>query len=212
MVCVCCGCLSCPEECSFDVEVDVSDSLGTGSASVSPASCVSCSEVDTNVATGGGNSITSSAYNSASGIGGFGRADENLSGPAATYTRSATVTINLGCDPDTKRRIVEASLFVQDSFLVNPFYPGVGFQKRQTLDISYEANIDIGCADSIDSITAVGDINGVTVNGTSYSWTVLTYDEVCEQLDANQQYQPCLDYLSPDVPEVTVAFQKRAGC
>lgn len=212
MACVCCGCNECPNDCSFDVDVSVDDTLGTATESVSPASCTTCNESASNPVDYSGDTVTASAYNGGSGTGGFGRADEYESAGGVAYTRAASITVNIDCDFSTKKRIVEATLIVSDSQNTDPFTPGIGFQKRQTLDIVYSLLADIGCADAIDDITVVGDLSGVTINGTSYSWTVDSYVDVCEELDGSNVYQPCGDYLTPNVPEVTVTFSKRAGC
>lgn len=212
MVCVCCGCDSCPNDCAFDVDVSVDDTLGTATESVAPASCTTCSESATNPVAYGSDTVTAAAYNSSSGIGGFGRADEYTSGGGVAYTRAASITVNIFCDIATKKRSVEVALFVQDSQNTDPFYPGIGFQKRQTLDVTYSIDAEIGCADVLDDITVVGDLDGVTINGTLYSWTVDSYVDVCEELDGSYVYQPCTDYLTPNVPEVTITFSKRAGC
>lgn len=216
MVCPCCGCRSCPDECSFDVDTSVDDDLGTATASVSPDACDTCDDVATNPVEYSGNFVTASAYNSGGGqIGGFGRVDETASAGGTSFSRGNSIVVNVTCvptSPNVYKRIVEVALAVIQFRSEEPFYAGVGFQKLQALYITYFLEAEIGCADVIDDIVVVADLDEVVINGTSYSWSVIEYVDSCQELDENLDYQPCSDFLTPNVPEVTVSFSKRAGC
>ena len=210
---MCCGCNECPDECSFDVEVSVDDTVGTGTLAAIPTACDSCEAVSVaDVVFFGDNTIAINVQGGTNIPLGTGAASETVSGGGVSYTRSARIDIYFECVFQSKKRKVLAVLETNDLKATEPFYAGIGFQKRQSLRILYSLTVELGCADAIDDITAVGSLSGVTINGTDYPWTVEDYVDVCEELDGNLEYQPCGDYLTPDIPEVTVTLSKRAGC
>jgi hypothetical protein len=129
-----------------------------------------------------------------------------------SYSRFGSIVVGVVCDFSSKKWKVTALLAAQSFQATEPFYAGIGFQKTQQTDANYFAEVEIGCADVTDEIIVVGDEDGVTINGTLYSWTVDSYTESCTELDGNLDPQACADYLPIVIPEVTVAFSRRAGC
>lgn len=219
MVCVCCEeCPECPNFCSFDMEVSLVDSIGTSDTSATPASCTGCLRADgTDVQFYGSNVAQTLAQvpgsNSPSGsiFDGSGRADEATSGGGVLYNRFGSIFYSVGCDSSKKWKIV-AQLGAQSFQGTEPFVPGKGFQKVQQTDAAYNLEVLIGCADSTDEIILIGDEDGVTINGTLHSWVVTFYTESCNELDDNQDYQDCEDYLPIVIPTVTMTISRRAGC
>lgn len=215
MVCVCCGCNECPGLCPFSVEADVVDSVGNASASMTPAGCTTDCGEDQYVQEENGNDYVVAAVNKSSGNGvmqGYSSVQETNSSGGVTYTRSVVLFIDFQCVGFDFQWQATAVLTVSDFEETEPFYSGIGAQKRKSLNLGYSVTQLIGCADSVDDITAVANLSGVTINGTSYSWTVNSYSEVCEELDENLVYQPCEDYLEPNVQTLTVVISKLAGC
>jgi hypothetical protein len=165
----------------------------------------------------GSNTAQTGATNSfnfggTTGLSGSGRADESTSGGGVQYTRFGSIVVSVVCELGSKKWKVTALLSAQSFQATDPFYAGIGFQKTQQTDAYYSIEVEIGCADVTDEITVVGDGDGVTINGTLYSWTVDDYTESCTELDENLDPQACEDYLPIVIPEVTVAFSRRAGC
>ena len=218
MVCVCCGCNECPNYCSFNVESSLDDSVGTSTVTATPASCTGCATVsESDSQTYGSNTAVTNASvgpgsGVSSGLSGTGRADESTSGGGVSYSRFGSIVVGVVCDFSSKKWKVTALLAAQSFQATEPFYAGIGFQKTQQTDANYFAEVEIGCADVTDEIIVVGDEDGVTINGTLYSWTVDSYTESCTELDGNLDPQACADYLPIVIPEVTVAFSRRAGC
>lgn len=128
------------------------------------------------------------------------------------YTRFGSISAIVECDFLTKKWVVSVLLAGQSSQLTEPFVSGVGFTKVQQTDAFYSIEQELGCAESVDDIEVVGDEDGVTINGTLYAWVVDSFTESCSELDGNQDYQPCTDYLPLVIPEVTVSFSRRGGC
>lgn len=214
MVCPCCdpGCESCPDYCAFDLDIECDDTVGSNNVTLDRGSCTGpCSDTVTDTATFGSNSVTVTA-SYGSGVVGFGRVDESTSSGGVNYTRAASITATITCDAATKKWELNLALVENDFQSTDPFYSGVGFQKKQQLDLVYSIDVELGCADKVNLIEIEADGSGATVDGTFYNWTVVSYAEACEELDGNLVYQPCADYLSPNVPTVTFAFSRRAGC
>lgn len=217
MVCPCCanGCDACPSICAFDFEISIDDAVGSHSYTLSHSDCADpCTDSVYDQATIGNDYLTIAAnyLPIGAGVTGYGRVDETDSSGGVGYTRGVSITGTIECDPATKKWVGTFSLDVSDFESTDPFYSGIGFQKEKTLVIQYSATAELGCADATSSVTAVADGSGVTIAGTSYSWTVNSYAETCKELDGSQQYQPCVDYLAPAIPEVTFTLSKRAGC
>lgn len=220
MVCVCCApqevCSGCPDNCSFEVETSLDDAIGTSSVTATPTNCSDADCDDAFEADNqfyGSNTASTTANISPSGnINGSGRADEYVSGGGVSYSRFGSISMGLECEFGTNKWKVGLLLFAQSFQATEPFYPGIGFQKIQQTDAAYYLELEIGCADAIDDIAVVGDGDGVTINGTFYSWIVDSYTESCTELDGNLDPQPCADYLPVVIPEVTVTVSRRAGC
>lgn len=212
MVCVCCGCSECPNLCAFDAESSLEDSVGTSTVSAVPTSCTGCgtvSEADQQLY---GSNVASTTAEVGTSLIGTGRADESTSGGGVSYTRFGSVSVNAVCNFSSKKWKITALLAAQSFQATDPFYAGIGHQKTQQTDAYYSLEVEIGCADAVDEIIVVGDGDGVTINGTAYSWTVDSYVESCTELDGNLDPQACEDYLPIVIPEVTVTFSRRAGC
>lgn len=213
MVCVCCGCNECPGYCPFSVEAEVADSLGNASASMTPANCTTdCGQDELVQEDFDDDYVVAAVSKDGLVIQGYSSATETTSGGGVTYSRSVVLYINFECVGFDFQWQATAVLSVNDYEETEPLYSGIGPQKRKTLTVNYTMVETIGCADVIDDITAVADLSGVTINGTSYAWTVNSYSEVCEELDENLVYQPCTDYLQPNVQTLTVSISKLAGC
>jgi hypothetical protein len=194
------------------MSIDTQDTLGSNSITLDRGSCTGpCSDAVTNTATFGDDSVTVTA-SYGGGITGFGRADESNSSGGVGYTRAVSITATLTCDFSTKKWELNVTLVESDFQNTDPFYSGIGFQKKQTLDLVYSIDLELGCADKVNLVDVVADGDGVTVDGEFYDWQVISYSETCEELDGNNVYQPCGDYLAFNVPTVTFEFKRRTGC
>jgi hypothetical protein len=214
MVCPCCAtdCETCPPYCSFNVESSLDDSVGTSNVSATPSDCVTCNESEADFQSYGSNSAQTTGSVSGSGMSGSGRADESTSGGGVQYSRFGSIVASVECNFATKKWVVTVLLSGQSFQATDPFVSGVGFTKVQQTDALYSVEQQLGCAESVDEIEVVADEDGVTINGTTYSWVVDSFTESCIELDGNQDYQPCADYLPLVIPEVTVSFSRRGGC
>lgn len=179
---------------------------------MTPADCdTSCGEAESNQ-TDVADGYVIAAVSKETVMQGYSAVNENTSAGGVNYSRAVVLFIDIECVGVDLQWQALAVLSVNDYEETEPFYSGIGPQKRKTLDIYYSKVVKLGCASAIDDITAVASLSGVTINGTAYSWDVTTYSEVCEELDGNLEYQPCTDYLEPNVQELTVTFSKIAGC
>jgi hypothetical protein len=215
MVCPCCapGCENCPDYCSFDLAIECDDTVGTNSITLDRGSCTGpCSDAVTDTATFGSDSVTVTASYGGGGVTGFGRADESTSSGGVAYTRASSISVTVTCDAVTKKWELNITLVESDSQNTDPFYSGIGFQKKQSLDLVYSIDLELGCADKVNLIEIEANGSGATVDGTFHNWSVVSYSETCEELDGSLVYQPCADYLSANVPTVTFTFSRRAGC